>query len=113
MKAGERPDTLTTPALEDGAAKRPILGLLSIVAPVLAAAPWWLFVPGNAPELLNSANGYGGLLLFFVVLAWSVLGFGAGLTFGILALVRQENRWIASIGIAANGLVLLVLLLKR
>ena len=113
MKAGERPDTQTTPALDDGAAKRPWLGLMSIVAPLLAAAPWWLFVPGNAPGLLNSANGYGGLLLFFVVLGWSVLGFGAGLTLGILALVRGENRWIASIGVAANGLVFLVLLLKR
>lgn len=89
------------------------LSLLSIIAPVLAAAPWILLVPGKAPGLMNSLNGYGGLLVFFGLVAWSGLGILTGLASGGLAIVRGEKRPLAILGLTINGGIVLFFWLKR
>jgi hypothetical protein len=86
--------------------KRPVLGILSLLLPLLPVVLWWLFE--SSPDLEHVANGYLGLALYAALAFFTPIAVAAGLVAGGIALVRGERPVIVPlVGIALTvGIVM-------
>lgn len=89
--------------------KKRSFAVASLVAPAVAGVPWILLIPNVAPGLVNAANGYAGMLMYMVIIAWTMIICVAGVICGIVSLVRGEHRLLAIAGIIINAFVALAL----
>jgi len=78
-----------------------IFGILSVVLPGIVGGIWVVFEMN--PQLGNGLNGYLGLFVAAFMAIASVIAVGAGLIFGITALIRKErNKSFAILGLVLN-----------
>lgn len=69
-------------------ANRPLFELLSVVAPILIIAAW--FVLDRNPGIGQSFNGYAGLFMSLGLLLGTAVAGLAGLALSVSALLRRE-----------------------
>jgi len=84
--------------------KKPLLGIVSVLAPSTLAVLWLIFEKN--PSLGQALNGYAGMFIYFFLLLASVAGIATGFICGVISFF-QESKPLAIAGLAANAAVII------